>query len=740
MGAGTKKSEQYIKFFIYLVVIILANVAGITFFIRADLTKNKLYSISAASKKVVSSLSEPLTINVFFTRNLPAPHNSTERYLHDLLEEYAVNNNKYFNYRFYNVSTEEGDISDEAIKNQELAQNYGIQPVQIQNIESDEVRLQKAYMGLVLIQGDIIEKIPTITTTEGLEYKLTTAIQKLNNKISTLVSLQGKIQVKLFLSSSLNIVAPYMQLDDMAWIAEKLETIINTLNEKTYGKLEYKHFDPSSNQQLKDEIKKYNIMTLKWPELADGSIKPGEGSVGLVLEYKDNALTIPLIQVLRMPLIGTQYNMVNMDEMEKIISENLESLIDINEDIGFLADHGTLPLYGTSRRNPMFQDHESLSNFKSQVSKNYSIKEVNLKDGPIPDSFNTLIIARPTERFSDYELFQIDQFLMKGKSLALFLEVFNEVAPQGQQFGFNQGPTYMPIDTGIGKLLEHYGVRVKRSYVLDESCYVDRMQANQGGGERVIYFAPIIKNNNINDELDFMKNIKGLITMKISPLELVEKRITENSLTAHRLFSSSDKSWEMGGRINLNPMMMRPPESDDEKQSMDLAYLIEGEFPSYFAGKPIPEQVVEEEKDMDENGDAADTEEAEEKKTDDKPAMDMSKIESGGEALDKGRHGKIMLIATGEILKNNMFDEEGQSPNAIFIMNALDSLNNRDDIAIMRSKVQRFNPLDDTDAGVKIFVKTFNIIGLPVLVIIFSLIIWMRRHSRKKRIQMMFKK
>ncbi|MGD8284281.1 MAG: GldG family protein, partial [Desulfobacterales bacterium] len=201
---------KYIKFIVYLIVIVLVNIAGITLFFRIDLTANKVYSISDASKKVVSTLSEPLTINVFFTKDLPAPHNNTERYLHDLLEEYAIYANKFFNYRFYDVSPEEGDVTEKARVNQKLANNYGIHPIQIQAIEKDEVKFQRAYMGLVIIHGDLIERIPTITTTDGLEYKLTTAIQKMNNKISALLGLPEKIKIKLFLSSSIETVAPYM--------------------------------------------------------------------------------------------------------------------------------------------------------------------------------------------------------------------------------------------------------------------------------------------------------------------------------------------------------------------------------------------------------------------------------------------------------------------------------------------------------------------------------------------------
>jgi len=36
--------------------------------------------------------------------------------------------------------------------------------------------------------------------------------------------------------------------------------------------------------------------------------------------------------------------------------------------------------------------------------------------------------------------------------------------------------------------------------------------------------------------------------------------------------------------------------------------------------------------------------------------------------------------------------------------------------------------------------KTFNIAGLPILIVLFGLSVWFRRHSRKKHIQMMFQK
>jgi ABC-type uncharacterized transport system involved in gliding motility auxiliary subunit len=266
---------------------------------------------------------------------------------------------------------------------------------------------------------------------------------------------------------------------------------------------------------------------------------------------------------------------------------------------------------------------------------------------------------------------------------------------------------------------------------MDESSYKQRTQQSFGGGEISLYYAPIIKNKNINNELAFMRNLKALIVAKISPLELINERIKENDLKAYTLFSSSDRSWEMAGMINLNPMAIQPPQSEKEMKSYPLSYLIEGEFPSYFAGKSVP--VKESKEDAEEK---TDQEKAEEKKAE----IEIPEIKAEGRILTKSKPAKILLIASTEILTDNILDAEGATTNSTFIMNAFDALNNREGIAVMRSKENQLNPLDDTTAEVKIFAKFFNIIGLPILVVIFGLLVLIRRKARRKNIQMMFKK
>ncbi len=722
------RMERYSKFFIYLVVVVLLNLAGITLFFRIDLTKNRLYSISKESKRVVSTLSEPLSIDIFFTKDLPAPYNNIERYLHDLLDEYSVYANKYFNYHFYDISPKETG-SKKNIENQRLARDYGIHPVQIQVIQKDEVKFQKAYMGLVMIHGDLVERIPTITSTDGLEYRLTTTIEKLNNKISALLRLPGKIHVRLFMSSSLERVAPLMNLKGLQELPERFRDIVKRLNKKNYGKLDFEYLDPTQDESLEAEVKKYNLLTLKWPAIPSRQIKAGRGSIGLVMQYRDKTIEIPLIQAINIPLIGITYKMADIGNMERVINNDLDSLININEDLGYLADHGTLNMSPSYPYYPMLhQGQDHVSNLRRLISQIYSIKDVRLKDGPIPEDLNCLVIARPTKKFSDYELYQIDQFLMRGKSLCLFIDAFKKTPNQQM---YSRSPQYIPIDTGLEKLLDFYGVHIKRSYVMDENCYKERIPEQLGGGERPIYYAPIIKSRSINRELPFMKNIKGLIAFKVSPLELKTRQITQNGLKAIRLISSSERSWEVKGGINLNPMFIHPPRSRDEEHSLPLAYLITGKFPSYFAGRPIPKRQIK--------GNNPSKKGKSRGKHGKKARINLSKVfKEQGEFISRGRPGKIFIMASSYMLRDNLIDPNGRGPNATFIMNVIDHLNNRDGIAAMRSKVQRFNPLQETGARTKAFIKIFNVAGLPILVIISGLLVWFRRNSRKKRIKTMF--
>ena len=710
--------EKYFKFILYLVIIGLINIVGITMFFRVDLTRDKIYSLSQASRDVVATLSEPLSIKVFFSKDLPAPHNNTERYLRDLLEEYSAKGKQYFNYTFYNVTQEDGALTQQADESRDMAKDYGIKPIQIRIMENDEVKFKNAYMGLVILHGDLMERIEAITSTNGLEYKLTTAIQKMNNKVSALLRVNEKVKVTMYLSSSLNTIASMINLNELPKLGKAVADSIEKLNSKSLGILDFKQVDIKDKNKLDDLGNKHDLMALSWPAMPENNILAGSGAAGLVIEFKGNATTLPLISAMELPIIGTTYQMADPDALEEQLNAIVEKLIGINKDIGFLADHGTHSLMPDRLAMMQGQPSEAMQVFNSLVSSRYSIKPISLKDNTIPDGLSALIIARPIEKFSDYELFQIDQALMKGTNIAFFSDSFNEIMPQQGQMGMP--PRYEPIDTGLEKLLTHYGINIKKAYVLDKESYKHQAPQNMGGGEQNIYFAPMLQEKTINNTPAFMDNIKGLIALQISPLELVQKNIDNEKVIATKLFSSSEESWLMEGMINLNPMFITPPEGKDEMKSYDLAYLLSGTFTSYFKGKDIPQKEMGE-KDI----------------TNEKTKI--KGVEAKYTFLETSKPAKLFVLPCSQMLQDNMLDPEGRSTNSTFILNVIDHLNGGDKIARLRSKQQTLNPLAQTTPFSRGLIKTFNIIVLPILVTLFGLGVLIKRTSRKKKIANRFK-
>ena len=59
-------------FALLIVLLILANLVGRRAFLRFDLTRPKSYSLSEASRQLVKTLDEPLSVRAFFSSNLPA--------------------------------------------------------------------------------------------------------------------------------------------------------------------------------------------------------------------------------------------------------------------------------------------------------------------------------------------------------------------------------------------------------------------------------------------------------------------------------------------------------------------------------------------------------------------------------------------------------------------------------------------------------------------------------------------
>lgn len=92
----------------------------------------------------------------------------------------------------------------------------------------------------------------------------------------------------------------------------------------------------------------------------------------------------------------------------------------------------------------------------------YSIVDVDLKNGDaeIDDSIDGIIVTQPGKDFTEKELRRIDQFLMKGKSMAMFASFVNIKDKDPSMNATLNGH-------GLDKLLDGYGIEMRKDVVLD---------------------------------------------------------------------------------------------------------------------------------------------------------------------------------------------------------------------------------------------------------------------------------
>ncbi len=711
--------NKWIPFILTVIVIVLLNVAASTLPFRADLTRNGVYSLSEASKEAVSTLEEPLTIKAFLSESLSPPYNNTEQTLRDLLEEYSIEANRYFNYSIISIPSKEKLDSGEGSEAEDEANKYRIFPIQIQTVEQDEVKLQSVYMGVAFIHGDMIETIPALTNTSNLEYQITGIINEMGRKISALLSMKEDIQVTLYLSENM------MEVNSaFADRREGLETAVDELNEQYYGRLEFEVVDPVAAGGEDVIENEYGVSPLNLSRQTDAGTESEKGYAALVITHQGRNYTQNLMS---RGIFGWQVR--DMDSLKQTIEDVTETIIGTNEELGFASGYGMPSLGGQeNNRAPASSITPELSNFNTLMSREYTLETVSLPENDIPEGLGCLVIAGPAEELSDYDLYKIDQFLLKGGSLALFLDPFSVFMAQSQQFGQQQQPQYIPRETGLEDMLAHYGVDLKQAYVLDEQSFTQRQRTSSGSiVETPVYYAPIISEERISDELEILQNIPELVLLYTAPLELNNNLRDETS--AIPVITSSADSWVMEEDINLAyPQLLEPPE-DDMQSSQVLAYLLEGEFESYFSSKAVPQPPEPEEGEVEQPDDAASKEVI---------ARDAVELQ---ETMRESGAGKIFVMGSSAVLGSNVLDTEGQSGNSLFFMNMFDYLNGREDYAVMRTKGVNYAPIrEDISAQTKSFVKTFNIAVMPALVVVAGVLVWAGRMRRKKRIELYFLK
>ncbi len=659
---------------LFVIALILLNMVASRAFFRIDLTSSSAFSLSKASKEVVKNLEEPLSIKVFFSNNLPSPYSNTQQYVKDILVEYKNASSSNFSFEYFDMNKEENVLQ---------AQNYGLNQLQIREVKNNELGFKNAFMGIVLTYADQIEVLDGLTSNDGLEYKITTTIGKIIANTNILSGLNSNVKLTFYKSENL----ANLNLGNYDNIDSIVNSAFEEANKKFEGRLEFARENPGQNEV--DELEqRFGLSPIVWNS-RDGTT--GKGALGLVIEYDDKFRVLPFVP----QNLIFQYVISGLDNLAENISENVQSLVSKTSDVAYITGHGELDLEDS---------REGAANFEKLCSDTYSLNSLNLSSEEIPLGVKTVIINGPKTPFSEDELYKLDQFLMKGGNLMLFLDPYEVVESQSQYQQYQQPPQYVEIKTGLEKLLSSYGIECGTNYVFDEKSY---SQNNQQYGKINFNFIPMLQKDSLNQKNPITKNLAYVLLMQMGSLDVSKAKENKNLKTTV-LASSSPKSWTVSEQIILNPLYIQKPADKSAFSSYDMIALLEGKFTSAYENSPI------------ENSQSSDL------------------MNVNTHLKSSSQNAKIFVSTSSFITSPQLVSGDGGEPVEILLRNAVDYMNGNEDFCAMRTKTLSLNTLNDAPLALTEIAKYFNEFGLALLLALCGLFVFIARKNHREKIRLQY--
>ncbi len=173
------KTKEIILLVMVTAVFILIGLNSTRYFVRADLTENKSFTISKITKEIVRNIPGNVQITYYISDRIrsitPVP---TE--IEDLLHEYSANSRGHVNVTV---------LDPLKTNTSKKAETLGVQPQQIEVYEKNEQSFAMVYSGITIQYLDKVETIPFIINLETLEYEITYKIRKLVEDLNTKIGI-----------------------------------------------------------------------------------------------------------------------------------------------------------------------------------------------------------------------------------------------------------------------------------------------------------------------------------------------------------------------------------------------------------------------------------------------------------------------------------------------------------------------------------------------------------------------
>ena len=507
-------------------------------------------------------------------------------------------------------------------------------------------------VGILILANVISVRIfSRLDLTEGSVYTLSDASRLLVG------NLEDKFLIKAFFSSELP--PPYN--NNRRYLQDQLDEY----RAYSAGNFQYEFIDPTSNTELEQEAQRYGIPPVQVQILKENKFQVEKAYMGIVMLYGDKHEVVPVIETTR----NLEYDISTT--IKKLSTKDLPNIV-------FSTGHGEPGL-------------EKLTAVGQTFEKQYEVETVDLKDGkPVPAGASALLIVGPSEKFSDEEKFQIDQYLMRGGRIALFL---NKVQAN------LQSQRASVVSLNLDDLLEAYGVRINNDLVRDvrsAEIAVTQQLGFMTIQNRVPYpYLPIV--GEFNTESMVVKDLRSVLLYFASSIDTTVARSRGLDLTV--LASTSNRSGKQEGFFRLDPTQQFTEDMFKESH-LPLAVSLEGTFRSLYADTSIANDTLS--------------------------THVVTK-------LTESPPTRIVVVGDGDFMQDQYL---GQRDNITFVNNVVDWL--IDDIGLtqIRSRTIAAKPLEEVSNNTKTILKYINMILPPFVVVVAGVVRWRVRIARRKTIQM----
>ena len=490
---------------------------------------------------------------------------------------------------------------------------------------------------------------------------------------------------------------------------------------RAYSKfVDYEFINPSESNDAAERNETYKLLYQSGLNPTELSIQSKDGAQQLVIwpcalvSYQEKE--IPL------DLLDTQLGKSSQDALNNS-AQNLEykfitAIKDLAQEkkpsVAFIEGHGEL------NENEVYDITQSLS-------KKYNVKRIALDEKIsaltrrtkavdsstiIKPIYDAIIIAKPTQAFSEKDKFIIDQYIMYGGKVLWLVDPVFATMDSLQNAESTMGNT---LNINLDDMFFKYGVKLNKNLLLDYNSAAIALRTGQMGGQAQIeyfrwFYFPLLSsasNNNI------VKNINPIKADFISSIDPV---ISDSDVQKIPLLKTSDYTKISSAPVFISLSMLRqsPDQRMFSQKGQNTAYLLKGEFESLYANRMTTGIIESEEIGF---------------KTSSEPTS-------------------MIVVADGDIIRNQFhipkgyplplgFDQYTQITygNKDFIENAVSYLVDGEGLIGIRSRELKIRLLDMNKVNDNTLLWQFvNVIVPSLLVVIFGFvlsIIRKRKYSRK---------